>query len=248
MPVPASLADKPWGRAVAIVLNRRVRLPAALARLDAALQSLSWHRRSWLEALDRALANRLSQLEAMAWFYQTELTFLIDGWAPRDAVAGLWERLRRETGDRVVVDTTATQPADSARVPVALSNARWMAPFERLVRLISLPRYGTIDPTRSLAVGFPLLRDDRGRRAYGVILLAALGWVRRRWPAIPSRDPPSASGFGRVCGRSCSASLYGECFGTLGERWGSRPCWSIACTHSSLCSPRPRASAFSTSA
>ena len=224
MPVPASLADKPWGRAVAVVLNRRVRLPAALARLDAALQSLSWHRRSWLEALDRALANRLSQIEAMAWFYQTELTFLIDGWAPRDAVAGLRERLRRETGGRVVVDTTETLPSDSARVPVALSNARWMAPFERLVHLISLPRYGTIDPTPFLAVGFPFFFGMIvGDVAYGVILLAALGWVRQRWPRHPVAGPAVRIGVWACAWTIVFGVLYGECFGTLGERWGIAP-------------------------
>lgn len=224
MPVPASLADKPWGRAVAVVLNRRVRLPAALARLDAALHGVSRRRRSWLEALDRALANRLSQIEAMAWFYQTEMTFLIDGWTPCDAVAGLRERLRRETGGRVVVDATATQPADSARVPVALSNARWMAPFERLVRLISLPRYGTIDPTPFLAVGFPFFFGMIvGDVAYGVILLAALGWVRRRWPRHPVAGPAVRIGVWACAWTVVFGVLYGEYLGTLGERWGIAP-------------------------
>ncbi|MEO6665364.1 MAG: V-type ATPase 116kDa subunit family protein [Nitrospiria bacterium] len=223
MPVPVALADRPWSRAVAIVLRRRIRLPVSLDRVRRAFAESSRRWRPSIEALDRAIANRLGQIEAMAWFYQTERAFVIDGWAPRAAVAGLRERLQRELDGTVVV-TLPDARADATLVPVALANPSWMRPFERLVRVIALPRYGTIDPTPYLAVGFPLFFGlIVGDVGYGAILLALAFALRRRYPQHPLIRQASRIGLPACAWAVVFGVLYGECFGTLGTAWGLRP-------------------------
>ncbi len=71
----------------------------------------------------------------------------------------------------------------AANAPVAFENRSVLRPFEPLASFVSMPRYGSLDPTPFLAVTFPvfvgLMVGDIG---YGLILLAVLAWARRRWP------------------------------------------------------------------
>jgi len=108
---------------------------------------------------------------------------------------------------------------------VVLSNPRLFRPFETVIRLMPLPRYGTIDPTPFVAVFFPaffgLMVGDVG---YGV-MLAALGLIlhARSKPNTLLRNVAEMIGpcalFSIIAG-----FLFGEAFGDLGKRvFGLRP-------------------------
>jgi len=57
----------------------------------------------------------------------------------------------------VIVETVAHEDWGEEDPPVVLSNPRLFRPFEKLIALLPLPRYGTIDPTPFVAVFFPLI-------------------------------------------------------------------------------------------
>lgn len=223
MPMPAAIAGKPWGEAIAILMRRQLRLPVTLARLDRALAALSRRHRAWLAALQLAVENRLAQLDAMTWCAQTAMTFVIEGWIPRRDLAPLGERLQLAFGGRVVLEAFDA-PLAAREAPVALTNPRWMQPFELLVSGFSLPRYGTIDPTPLVAVGFPLFFGMIvGDVVYGAVLLGVGLWLRRR--CADNRVVASAARIGLFASAwtIVFGALYGEYAGTLGERIGLEP-------------------------
>jgi V/A-type H+/Na+-transporting ATPase subunit I len=113
----------------------------------------------------------------------------------------------------------------SEDAPVVLRNPRLFRPFEAVISLLPLPRYGSIDPTPFVAVFFPvffgLILGDVG---YGLVL-AALGLVlhRRSRPGTLLRSVAEIIG---PCALFSIAAgfLFGEFFGDLGRRWfGLRP-------------------------
>jgi V/A-type H+-transporting ATPase subunit I len=125
----------------------------------------------------------------------------------------------------VVVTEVGKEDWASEDAPVVLSNPRLFRPFELLIRLLPLPRYGTIDPTPFVAVFFPaffgLMVGDIG---YG-LLLAALALVLRR-RSRPDSTLRSAAEIAGACAvfTVLAGALFGELFGDLGRRWlGLRP-------------------------
>ena len=110
------------------------------------------------------------------------------------------------------------------RIPVVLNNPGFLRPFEVLTRFLSLPKYGTLDPTPLLAVFFPiffgLILGDIG---YGAILLLSSLWLRWRW-----KNRELLYNIGRVLTASSLMTMifgviFGEFFGTLGESIGIYP-------------------------
>jgi V/A-type H+-transporting ATPase subunit I len=99
-----------------------------------------------------------------------------------------------------------------------------LRPFEALVRLLPLPRYGTIDPTPFVAVFFPmffgLMLGDIG---YGALLAALVLVLHRR--ARPGSLLRAAAEIGGACALFAVVFgfAYGELFGDLGRRIGLRP-------------------------
>jgi V/A-type H+/Na+-transporting ATPase subunit I len=102
---------------------------------------------------------------------------------------------------------------------VVLSNPRLFRPFEKLIALLPLPRYGTIDPTPFVAVFFPLIFGMMlGDVGYGAALagLALVVHARAKpgsiWRTAAEIAGPCAA-FTIIFG-----ALYGEYFGDLGAR------------------------------
>jgi V/A-type H+/Na+-transporting ATPase subunit I len=76
---------------------------------------------------------------------------LIEGWAPEVDAGPIESRLKESIGD-VFVEMSHPIPVD--RPPTKLRNSKGVQPFEVIVRLFSLPRYGDWDPTPSVAYFF----------------------------------------------------------------------------------------------
>ena len=98
-------------------------------------------------------------------------------------------------------------------------------PFESLVKLLALPRYGHLDPTQLMAFFFPIFFGMMlGDVAYGAILLIIGLILLRKVKKGIMRDVlltlVMSSGWAIVFG-----FVYGEAFGTLGEQLGLHPLW-----------------------
>jgi len=105
-----------------------------------------------------------------------------------------------------------------------LRNRPWVRPFERLLALVPLPRYGSVDPTPWLALFFPLFFGlVLGDVAFGVLGIAAALLARRRgWGGDVGRD---VAFIALACSASAIAfgALFGEAFGELGAHAGLHP-------------------------
>lgn len=222
--LPASVSGKPLGKALRIILKKKVDLPLRATRLrnELADQARTW--RGELMKAQEAVARRLEQIEAATFFYQTGMASFIYGWVPRRALGGLSAGLHTAFGGKVVLEERPLGRTDWGTVPVVLRNAGFLRPFETLTRLVALPRYGSIDPTPYLAVFFPLFYGMiLGDLGYGLLILVAAAVVRRKYGHHPLvRDLAAvflvASGASIVFG-----VLFGELFGELGERIGLHP-------------------------
>jgi len=121
----------------------------------------------------------------------------------------------------VVVRELGTTEEDMKHAPVWYDNPSWIKPFEFIMGLVALPKYGEFDPSPVLAIFFPiffgLMVGDIG---YGLVILAIGLYVRHRAVAgtflanmsrvlIISSVPTIIFGY-----------LFGEFFGNFGEHMG----------------------------
>ncbi len=178
-----------------------------------------------LVAARAAVHDSVARFEALSLAGGTRHAFVLEGWLPADRRQVLTGRLEEEVGNTVVVEELARERWARDDAPVVLSNPRLFRPFELIVRLMPLPRYGSLDPTPFVAIFFPmffgLILGDVG---YG-IALAALGLVLR----ARSRSGTTLRSLAEIAGPCAAFSvifgfLFGEFFGDLGRHWfGMRP-------------------------
>lgn len=154
--------------------------PQRLRELDAELTELAREHGARLLALRVALENRLAQLGAAERFGYTDYALVIAGWIPQDEYARFEQILLREfPGIIVRQDPT---PAPPEEIPVALHNNRWSRPYELLVSLMGVPKYGTVDPVPFVSFFFPLFFGIIvGDMGYGAVMLLLAHWLKRKF-------------------------------------------------------------------
>jgi len=184
----------------------------------------------WTRAKDEVA--RLRRLEALA---SGRFSFGLFGWVPvakKPKVEEALERLR----ERVVY---AFEPVDehheAERVPVTLENPPWVKPFELLVTFLNTPKYGSWDPSWTIAAFFPfwfgMIVGDFGYALLFWLLLRFLaGYAERREPLVidffgMTLSPELLAQSVRilrpmVVWTVIFGLLYGEFFGDFLERLG----------------------------
>lgn len=224
--LPDELTRVPFKDALQAVARRQAAITAELAELDNRLQAFALE---WVEPLTAwraVLRDRLQESEVLGRLGATQYTFVLTGWMPRRSLALVRETLRREVGDQVMMEEMTVSPAEREHAPVALENPAPLKPFEFLVRLLALPRYGALDPTPLMALFLPIFFGlILGDIAYGA-LVVLLGWYLSR--KYPHREGLRSLGqVFIVCGvwSVIMGVLYGEFLGTLGEHLGLHPLW-----------------------
>lgn len=222
--LPVSVADKPLGEAMRLLLQKKTDLPREADRYRRELKAVAFQRRQELAEYYDAIVCGLEHIEVSLYFYHTEMALLIYGWVPCEMLTALRLRIEDEFGGKVVLEACPVAPKEWATVPVTLRNPVVARPFETLTRVVALPRYGSIDPTPYMAVCVPLFYGViLGDVGYGLLLLVAAAMVRRRHRSHPLvRDLSTiflwASGSAILFG-----FLFGELFGELGGYVGLHP-------------------------
>lgn len=225
IPVPEAYGGKSLTDAIPRMLARLGDIPREREEIRARLRTLAREHGPALRTVRAALHDRLRALGALPLTGVTSRAFVLEGWVPARSRHRLDDGLHAAFGEDVVVSEVSREEWESEQAPVVLSNPRLLRPFEMLVGLMPLPRYGSIDPTPFVAVFFPaffgLMVGDVG---YGVVL-AALGLLlhARSRPGTTLRNVSEIIGpcalFAIIAG-----ILFGELFGDLGRRWfGMRP-------------------------
>ena len=221
---PRHLRDRPFEEVVTTIQKETVALQDEQQALREQAESFYRDNVSKLMAIQRVCWDRFARLDVISNFAQTRYTFVAKGWVPRAKLAEFQQSLSDACGEAVVA-----RPVQSRGVgapPVLLDNSSRVRPFEPLLGLLPLPRYGTVDPSPFLAIFFPpifgLMLGDIG---YGV-LLAALAVILYRCsgPRKIQKDLSIVLGhcafFTIVFG-----FVFGELLGAVGHHWGLRPLW-----------------------
>jgi V/A-type H+/Na+-transporting ATPase subunit I len=223
--LPAELSKGPPDLALQALHRQLIAIPKEMQAINQEMAGLA---AEWGEKLTLWRDELRDELEAnsvLARFGETDLTFVIAGWVPLNDFVEMEAALYQAVGETILIRQLPLTPQLKSRAPILLHNPRPARPFESLIKLLALPQYGHIDPTRLMAIFLPLFFGMiLGDVAYGGILLALSLILRRKFKAGVMHDVLTViamgSGWAIVFG-----FLYGELFGTLGEHLGLHPLW-----------------------
>lgn len=207
-------------------LNKRMAsIPQEQKEVEGKLATLSDQWCSKLIVWRDVLRDTLDANSIVSNFGETDLTFVLVGWVPARDYHRLVQGLEDSIGEHILVKELPMTPEMRKSAPIALKNPKPARPFESLVNLLAIPRYGHIDPTKLMALFLPIFFGMiLGDIGYGtLLLLVCLGALRKVKKGI-IRDIVMVlaigSGWAIVFG-----FLYGELFGTLGEHLGMHALW-----------------------
>jgi V/A-type H+-transporting ATPase subunit I len=221
--LPAEFAGLPMRRALAVMERRLATIPYEIDAAERELAGLLGRRLARWRAARVFLDGRLDQLAVTRHLATTGHTFVLLGWVPHSRIP----ELERALGGDVLVSELPIGPGDWDRVPLLLANPPIARPFERLLRLLALPRYGTTDPTGLMALFLPLFFGMMlGDVGYGTVLAAlALAGRRRLGPRSPFVRDLAAIMLMGAAWAVVWGVVFGELFGDLGTRLGMWPLW-----------------------
>ncbi len=217
LPLPQRYARLSFHGAVAAMEARLRDLPDELEGAKADLREILEPRsRGWRSASIR-LAAELEQLEAVDRLGATARTFVAVGWTPSSQLPLLRRELELAANAEIALDVV--EPAPDAAPPVLMRNRTPVRPFEFLVRLLDLPRAGSLDPTMLMALFLPLMVGVMiGDIVYGALLLGLALFARRRFAARSPviRDLSRVFVAGSLWAIAFGF-LFGEALGDLGK-------------------------------
>ncbi|MBQ7160776.1 MAG: V-type ATP synthase subunit I [Clostridia bacterium] len=182
-------------------------------------------RRSELEAELKEAAEGIAELEiaydvtktslacaeAKQRYLRTESTVYLSAWVPRERIKAVVSEL-----ERFECWYDFSDPTEDDQPPVLLNNNAFARPFEGVVAMFSLPRYGSFDPTFIMSIFyfviFGLMLADVG---YGLIL--TLGCLLLLKLMKPQGGMKQLMQMFMVCGVSCTVAgaAFGSYFGDL---------------------------------
>lgn len=97
------------------------------------------------------------------------------GWVPSDEASNLEARLQQITKGNYYLVFEEVKEEEIPNVPILLKNHRFVAPFETLIEMYSLPQYDELDPTPFMApfyaLAFGMMVADFG---YGLVLFLGI--------------------------------------------------------------------------
>ncbi|AHY48225.1 Archaeal/vacuolar-type H+-ATPase subunit I (plasmid) [Rubrobacter radiotolerans] len=202
---------------VAMMRERVAALPEEIRETEKRLGALlKPYEGEWRLQL-AGLRAELEQLDAANLAGGTRRAFVVACWVPTVEVPRLRGWLEDRIGREVVVEELAVDRHDEA-VPVLMKNPKPARPFESLVKLMDLPRPGTLDPTGLMTLFLPIIFGAMvADIAYGVLLLAAAIVMKRRFTEPGAmRDLSSVLLVGSVWS-VIFGYLFGELLGNLGR-------------------------------
>jgi len=223
--IPAQLGEGPPDVVLATLHRRMTAIPEEIEAVNHDLARLAAQWCDQLAMWRDLLRDELETGEILSHLGETDMTFVLVGWVPAKDFAKVNEELRDKIGETVLVRRLPLTRELMKQAPVILKNPRPAKPFESLVNLLALPRYGHIDPTQLMAFFLPLFFGMiLGDVGYGALLLAiSLGFLRMYKKGVVSdvlKVLAMGSGWSILFG-----FCYGEAFGTLGEHLGMHALW-----------------------
>ncbi len=223
--LPAELGEGPPDLILVKLRDRMAAIPGEIEKLNQELISLKLHWCHRLSVWRAVLQDEIEENRVVSKLGETDLTFVLMGWVPVDRIDELEKALNQMVGEAVFLNKLNLTNKMKERAPVIQQNPPPAKPFESLVNLLAIPRYGHIDPTRLMAFFMPIFFGMMlGDVIYGLILLLISLFLTRRFKEGLMHDIlivlSMGSGWSIVFG-----FLYGEALGTLGAKFGLQPIW-----------------------
>ncbi|HEX7003268.1 MAG TPA: V-type ATPase 116kDa subunit family protein [Trueperaceae bacterium] len=232
--LPGRYADQGVAKAVHVMEERSQTLPRRIESLEQELRQLREANGGRLQAVHQLALNQQVRFEKLEDLLSGRYSVALRGWVPASETRRVIEGLRKQFGQGIVAASRPANEHHDHDVPVKLENPGWVRPFEMLLSLFAPPRYGSFDPSWTLAIFFPLYFGIvLGDIGFGLLFLALGLWLRNRGRNGSSLDlgplgiviPPAslptigtlviwASVWGIVWG-----FIYGEFFGNFLEHW-----------------------------
>ncbi len=214
--LPSDMQGLPFDQAYDSIRERRKTLPDDLKAVRLELESMSakWYLR--LATVRDVLTDKIDEIATIPKFGQTEYAFVITGWIPAADLAELEAEMKAAFGMDVIISRKEITEKDMAETPVALSNTKALKPFETLLGVYGTPRYGTLDPTWTLFLFFPIFFGMIvGDIGYGLIMMGIVLFLRSRF-----KDNEGIQTATSVLGPAATMCIvfgifYGEFFGNL---------------------------------
>jgi len=220
--LPGAVAARGPARGAVALASRAGEIPRALEAIAAEVREVAGAAWTALSAARRGALSARERLLALGRCGETGHAFVLAGYALRAAVPRVRAALAEAFAGRV--QALEHEIEDLEAVPVVLSNGPWLRPFERLLSLAPLPRYGSVDPTPWLAVFYPLFLGlvvaDLGCAALAAAV--ALAARARGWGGSAGRDA-AAIALAAAAWAALFGVLFGEAFGELGAQIGIHP-------------------------
>jgi V/A-type H+-transporting ATPase subunit I len=179
----------------------------------------------------------------------TSHSFLIDAWVPEKSLSQVQQALQAQLGDDIHIEVLETaprkehvhpeeaHPGAEAHVmeepPTRTTYRRPVNLFAYLIEMISMPKYGEIDPTIMLSITFPiffgLMVGDIG---YGIPFMC-LGFLGlRKCRGQEWRTISTMLFFGGIWATIFGFLLFGEAFGMhFGPQWVLEPGFTMTQLH-----------------
>jgi V/A-type H+-transporting ATPase subunit I len=226
--LPGSAEGLGPSEAIPRIVGRYDAVLEEIRALESSAAELAREHGPTLERARAALEDELARHAAVERTAATTHAFVLEGWAPSSQMPALRAAVAKAAGETTVVEEVEREEWRGENVPVVLKNPRLFRPFEVILRILPLPRYGSIDPTPFLAIFFPMLFGlVLGDVGYG-LLLAAIALVMRFRSSVGSMRRAVAE----IAG-ACAAFavifglLFGELFGDAGARLFGMPALAL---------------------
>ncbi len=245
--LPDRYADDGVARAAHVMEERSQVLPKRLTAIDSELKDIATKHGARLLAISQAAANQQARYHRLTDMAEGRYGFALQGWVPSDQRDDVVASLQKHYGDDIVVESRVANEHHDKDVPVKLDNAAWVRPFEGLLALFAPPKYGSFDPSWTLAIFFPLYFGIVvGDIGFGLLFGTLAWWLRGRGRAGKSvgLGPLGITLTPRVLAPVstviywCAAwsivwgFVYGEFFGNLLERFpAARPIFYTTLHH-----------------
>lgn len=169
--------------------------------------------------------DRLDEFDVYAKVGETEYTFTIFGWVPVEELGHLEDLLLKRFRKKVLINVINVPEALAEKIPVATRNPEALSAFEDFVKMRAVPKYTDIDPSTLVAIFMPLFFGMMiGDVGYGLLMfLLSMLMLRKPMKGLIG-DFLKALRFGSIWAVLFGV-LYGEYFGSLGNKIGLKPLW-----------------------
>jgi V/A-type H+-transporting ATPase subunit I len=188
-----------------------------ISGLEADLDKLGEEHRTELTGLLWDVHISRVMADSIVRFGQLRHTYVVVGWVPTAELQDLTSRLK-EASREVLIETTRTsRSGHHSNIPVALSQNKWLKPFQMLVGTYGHPSYGELDPTLIMAFTFPLLYGAMfGDLGQGLVMVVLGLLIHNK---IFMKGMHSLGLLIAYCGASAAVFgyLYGSIFGFEGH-------------------------------